>query len=108
MRKVSGITKAWLGQYTNLSVTANPNDDAIVNEISFSKSDMSAHGWTFIGEARVSLNMISDDEIINSKISTLKAQKQKIQAEAYVQANDIDEEINKLLCITDKSMELAG
>jgi hypothetical protein len=103
MRKINGTTKAWLGKYTSLSVANNPSDDMIINEISFSKADMSMNGWTLIGEATVSLNMISNEEIINSKIATLKAEKQKIQADAFVQANELEEEISKLLYISDKS-----
>jgi hypothetical protein len=66
---------------------------------------MSSHGWTYVGNAKITLELLEDDAILNSKISTLKAQKQKVQADAFVQANEIDEEIQKLLSITDKSGE---
>jgi hypothetical protein len=104
MKKVSGTTKAWLNKYSNISMEGN-TDKVIIDKLSFSVSDMSSHGWTYVGNAKITLELLEDDAILNSKISTLKVKKQKIQADAFVQANEIDEEIQKLLSITDKSGE---
>jgi hypothetical protein len=102
MKKVSGTTKAWLNQYSGLILSTQTNEQ-VVNTLSYSCSDMTEHGWTYVGDAKVTIELFDDDAILNSKISTLKAQKQKVQADAFVQSNEIDEEIQKLLAITDKS-----
>lgn len=55
-----------------------------------------------IVEAEVEFTMPEEHEILNRAVANLKAEKAKIEADAYIQAKAIQDKIDSLLCIEHK------
>jgi hypothetical protein len=57
-------------------------------------------GWTFVGEATIEVDLIlKPEELIASKIETLKAQQTKVRAETQQRLNQLEDMIQNLLAI---------
>ena len=67
--------------------------------------DMSEFGNVLVAskEIEVSFDIPDDFNPTTAKIDLLKAEKQRIQAEAHLRAENIEEQIQSLLCIEDQS-----
>ena len=78
------------------------NDDYIY---SICQCDMSEYGYipVAIKEFELSFDIPDDFDPVNGHIDALKAEKQKIAADAQVKMNNLEEQIQSLLCIEDKS-----
>lgn len=50
-------------------------------------------------EAEIEFTMPSDKDILNKVVSGLKAEKAKIEADAYIKAKSIQDKIDSLLCL---------
>ena len=66
-------------------------------------SDMSNYGCITLGTKTITLDVPQDININQIKIDNLKEQKQKLLAETEVKLNTLEEDIQKLLCIENKS-----
>lgn len=60
-----------------------------------------AHRIT-VGSMEVSIDIPDDFDITNAHIEILRAEKQKIHAEAQVKTNNLEEQIQSLLAIEDQ------
>lgn len=76
------------GVATSLGYTTNPD------------FDMGEHGWTKVGTATITLDLISRDTMLANKVDALRAEQKKVRAEAAMRANEIDGQIQSLLAIT--------
>lgn len=56
-------------------------------------------GWTYVGEAEVSVEIPAVDDIISAKVDSLKAKVKSIRADAEAQINFIESQISNLLAI---------
>lgn len=61
--------------------------------------DMSQYGSTPICAVDVEFETPDDFNHVSAEIEILRKQKQKIQAEAQIKANEIDDQIAKLSCL---------
>jgi hypothetical protein len=59
-------------------------------------------------ETELEVEIPDDFDPINTKIGILRQEKQRIQAEAHVKAENIEQQIQELLCIEDKSCSTAS
>ena len=100
MKKIIGATKAWLPEHSHLS----PEDmqgDKVVQELAFCTADMRTSGWTYVGEATITVDMIlTPNELIASKIETLKTKQAKVRVDAQEKLNRLEDLIQNLLAIT--------
>ena len=100
MNNVTATMKAWLPEYSSLK----PEDlhtEKAVNEMVFSTVDMKGSGWTHVGNASITVDLIlTPDQLIASKIETLKAQQNKVRAEAQERVNQLEAMVQNLLAIT--------
>lgn len=97
---IAGTLKAWLPDHSYLRPDEIQTEKAL-EELVFSKIDMRSSGWTYVGEADVSVTVVlTTDELIASKIETLKAQADKIKADAHLAVGRIEDQIQQLLAIT--------
>ncbi|MEI3775553.1 hypothetical protein [Pectobacterium brasiliense] len=64
-------------------------------------SDMSQYGHVLIGtySVVVPIPQVTDSELTNRQIAALKNQQQKIIADAQIQASQLEDQIQRLLCI---------
>ena len=105
MKKIIGASKVWLTEYSLLSPEDMQSAKAI-EALTFCTADMRASGWTYVGEAIISVDMVlSPSELIASKIETLKSQQAKVRVEAQEKCNRLEDKIQNLLAITFESKE---
>ncbi|MEI7143281.1 hypothetical protein WCT84_06790 [Pectobacterium brasiliense] len=64
-------------------------------------SDMSQYGYALIGthSVVVPIPQVTDSELTNRQIAALKNQQQKIISDAQIQASQLEDQIQRLLCI---------
>jgi hypothetical protein len=75
--------------------------DKAIQQLAFCTADMKASGWTYVGEATITVDMIlSPSELIVSKIETLKSLQTKVRVEAQEKCNRLEDKIQNLLAIT--------
>ncbi len=100
MNNVTATMKAWLPEYSSLK----PEDlhtEKAVDSMVFSTCDMRDSGWTYVGSATIKVDLVlTPDQLIASKIETLKAQQTKVRAEAQERVNQLEGMIQNLLAIS--------
>lgn len=100
MNNVTATLKAWLPEHSCLSPEDLHTEKAIDSMV-FSLCDMRNSGWTYVGQATIAVDLIlTPEQLIASKIETLKAQQTKVRAEAYERVNQLESMIQNLLAIT--------
>lgn len=72
-------------------------------KFSFYSSDMSNYGYLFIRDIELEVDAPSESELVLKQIEALRLKEQKLQAETHKICEVIRDEIQKLLCIEDKS-----
>jgi len=68
-------------------------------EFTLFSCDMSEYGHVCIGEQEIIIDVPDDFNPVVAEIAMLRATQQKIQADAQVKANAIEDQISKLSCI---------
>ena len=100
MKNITGTLKAWLPDHSHL----NPEQlhtEAALNALAFSSFCMRKSGWTYVGEATITVDIILEpEELIASKVETLKAQQTKLREEVQERINVLEDRIQSLLAIT--------
>lgn len=99
MKHIKGNVTAWITKYGSESSNFEkdkPESYAYTN----GEQDMTKVGWTRVGDAEITLLLRDDREIVANMVSTLKAEKQRLQADTQVALNKIDERIQSLLALT--------
>lgn len=66
-------------------------------------SDMTEYGYVMVDERELEFESPVEQDLKMRVIQSLKAKKEKKRAEAQAELNEIDEEIQELLAIEDKS-----
>ena len=66
-------------------------------------SDMSDYGYTLLAEKTVYFDLPTESLMLNKEIEMLNRKAQKIKADAFVEVDRINEKIQSLLAIEDKS-----
>lgn len=64
-------------------------------------------GWVCIGSATITLEFLPNEQVFQETIALLKAQKRKLQADAEVKLNNIQSQIDRLLCLEHKTNDNA-
>ena len=88
-------TTAGLTSYA-ISRGATPDH---IDDLSFSDHDMTEQGWVKVGTADITVTLTDHDEYVAAQVSTLRAAKARIQAEAEAQATRIEGMIQNLLAL---------
>ena len=60
------------------------------------------NGWIKVGMAEVTVTFDDQDVIVGSQVAMLKAAKQKVHADCEVALNQLEAQIQRLLCIEHK------
>lgn len=100
-RIITGTIGVWLGKHSGIGPyeLVNADDAKLVRAITYSAHNI-APEWTRIGEAQVTITLAPNDQIINDKVESLRAEQTRVQAEATKRATQIEREIQSLLAIT--------
>lgn len=100
MSDITGKMKSWLPEYSSLRPDQLNTPEALEHLV-FSRHDMRDSGWTYIGDATIVVDVVlKPEELIASKIETLKAQQNKIRAEAQERVNQLEAMVQNLLAIS--------
>lgn len=102
---VTAAMKAWLPSHSFTSPT-----DLLAGKIDglfYSNADMASSGWTEVGSASITLELIDTRAMIDNKVEALKQEGAAIRAEAYQKTMRIDEQIRNLLAISYDAPEVA-
>jgi hypothetical protein len=98
MKTIKANVKAWLPGYASPEDLLG-NEVRAVSSMAYSDEDMLRAGWTLVGEAEINVALVDEDQIILNKVDSLRAEKNRIIADAQVKANDIEGKIQSLLAI---------
>ena len=100
MNHVTGTLKAWLPDHSSLSPDQIATPEALESLV-FTKHCMRSAGWTYEGDATITVDLIlSTQQLVASRIETLKAQQVKIRGEAQERVNELEKMVQNLLAIT--------
>ena len=77
------------------------------DEYTIHPCDMSDYGYVTVSvmETPISMNVPDDFCPVNSRVDALKEEKSKISAEAQVKCQNLEDQIQALLCIEHKESE---
>jgi hypothetical protein len=99
-RIVQTVSKAWLAEWSDIG-PAELAELKDATRLHFCNHDMTSSGWTYIGTATISVEVITDTEtLVANKVEALRGEVQKIRAEAQVKASRLEDQIQQLLAIT--------
>lgn len=80
------------------------NGEIPLENLQYSNGPMAQYGWQEVGTAEIDLYMtVNKEKCLQNAIDALKQAKAKIYAEAEQAANQMEERIQRLLAIEDKS-----
>jgi len=71
-----------------------------LRSIHMADMDMASFGWTHVGEATVTVAMASADQIITSRVASLRTALTQDRANSQVRQNALLDQIQKLEAIT--------
>lgn len=90
-------TKAWVTDSSHS--TPQDLEKGDLSGVSYSNAQMESVGWTFIGNAEVTVELVDKNTLIDNKVSALRAEAANIRAEAAAKVTRIEGKIQQLLCI---------
>ncbi len=104
MRTLTAETKVFASEYSGIGPKelVEWTDEQLADRMIYSRSG-NMDGWTQIGTATVSVELLESEQVIACAVESLKAELQKTLADAEVKANMIREKIQNLLCLENKS-----
>lgn len=103
--QITGTTNIWLTS----SSTVTPKEikdasPAIVGKLHYSDAeDMEPFGWTKVGTATITADLVSIVDLVDNKVTSLRAEAQRARSDAQIRCNAIELQISKLLAIADDS-----
>lgn len=100
MKTVTAKTKAWIHQYSSYAPGSDMNDQQVINNLSFSNQDMKTGGWTYAGEAEITVTLVDEKTLVDNKVEALREEAKAIRAEATAKVTRIEGQIQSLLAIS--------
>ena len=96
-KQISGTTGAWITDYQSIGVI-NRADAAA--SLAYSDNDnMTSVGWTKVGTATITVELLDQNELIDGKVTALRAQAKEVAFQAAQHTKRIEDEISNLLAI---------
>lgn len=100
MRTVTSKINAYLtNEWVTIDQLFNDEAEQVLNRLCFYSHNCAPNTWVHVGTAEITLTLNKPDDLIASKVESLKADLQKTQADAEVRCNQLREKINNLLAI---------
>ena len=100
--KITGTSKAWTtSKWRSIDdvqrLISEGKLDEAVNELSFSRSDMSdVEDWVEVGVAEITVTFFAREQVVAKELKGLNAQLEKVRAENHMRENLILDRISKL------------
>ena len=99
MKTITATVPAWITTSGNIENLKGTPEQAVC-EAYFYEHDMTSAGWTNIGTATITLNIISTDELVQNQVSALEKQMNEVLADAQQKVNYFKDRISKLQALT--------
>lgn len=98
---ITGKLNAYLTAYSVIGPDdfKTPTDD-LIGKLYYSTPEHVPKDWTLAGEAVVTVTLVDRDQLIGNKVDSLRAELQKVKADAYQAQVVLEAKINQLLAIT--------
>ena len=93
MKTITGTIGAWLSSH---NLNADPND---FENLFFSVSDMTNIGWIKVGNASVTVELMSDADQLTNQLAMLEEAERRVKADAQAKLNEIEGQRQRLLAI---------
>lgn len=97
-RTITATVDAWMPSYRGPEDLQGDPRRAI-NSLAFAECDMSDMGWTRIGTADVALHIVDENQLIENKVESLRAEQTKTRADAQAKVTELERQIQQLLAI---------
>jgi hypothetical protein len=102
--KVTATVGAWLPSYTSpddllTALRAGKNDEA-ARLMHFSPADMTSSGWTRVGDAHVTVELLPHDEQVAKAVASLRQMLEAERIESQRRQMAILDRISKLQALT--------
>lgn len=104
MKTITATVPAWItNQWTTLDSLSKCSAERVVSDIAFYKPNGSApDGWVKVGMAEVTVTFDAREQVVSNQVAMLRAAKQKVQADAELALNQLEGQIQSLLCLEHK------
>lgn len=96
--KVTTTIKAWITEYNHVTPDELKTPEGVAT-LNFSRHDMTMSGWTFVGDATITVDILETRALVDNKVAALREQAASIRAEATAKVTKIEGQIQQLLCI---------
>ena len=93
MKTITGTIGAWLSSH---NLNADPND---FENLFFAVSDMTNIGWIKVGNASVTVELMSDADQLTNQLAMLEEAERRVKADAQAKLNEIEGQRQRLLAI---------
>ena len=105
MKTITATVPAWITTSGNIENLDGTPEQAVC-EAYFYEHDMTRSGWTRIGTATITLNIISTDGLVQNQVAALEAEMNAVLADAQQKCNYFRERISKLQALTFEAPEV--
>lgn len=101
MKTVTATTNAWLYDFCyGPQDLLNATPVQLIGIVSY--GDKKPDGYTLVGTAEVTVQLVSEDQMVVNKVESLRKEITKTRADAEVKAKHIEQQIQQLLAITNE------
>ena len=102
---VKGTTGVWITSDHYGPDEIKRDGAKAIQRLGYSSPDsgMAQHGWTLIGTAHITLDLLSDEKMVESKVASMQAEIIKIRATSENAITRLQEKIQSLLAITNEA-----
>lgn len=98
MKTLTSKTKAWITPYSMIG-PADLRTMKNADGLSFHSHDMTKAGWTYAGEAEITIQFVDEKTLVGNKVEALRNELAAVRAKAQADAIRIESKINDLLAI---------
>jgi hypothetical protein len=99
---VSGYITDYAMKY-NLTPEDMKNPEKVQKHLQISQSNMADLGWVKVGLGYAEVELLDQKDVLNSAVIALRAKAAATRAEATKKCTEIENQINQLLAIENKS-----
>lgn len=99
---ITGTVKVWLTNDHYGPDDIKRDGSKCIGKLGYFNGDMTLSGWTQIGEADITLRLVSDDAMVANKVSALREEIKSVRAEAEATVTRLEGRVQQLLAITNE------
>lgn len=107
MKTITATVPAWITNSGDVEMLKGTPEEAVCEAYYFARSDMTSAGWTRIGTATITLEIVSTDSLVQNQVAALEKQMQAVMVDAQQKVNYFKDRISKLQALTFEAPEAA-